>query len=130
MGVYFPVMEQRTSVMISAILFAVVVAGSIAYLLYSNPGAQKKVATASPTPSTEATQAVSPAPALPVGDTEIVPPSAPTPTPDFMPVVPSTTSEVAAAITPSAPTGPADLALVTFITLSGAAGLVVATRKI
>ncbi|MBI3421106.1 MAG: hypothetical protein HY006_03515 [Candidatus Sungbacteria bacterium] len=115
-------MEQRTSVMISAILFAVVVAGSIAYLLYSNPSVQKKVATASPTPSPETIQTVSPTP-------EAVLPLAPTPTPDFV-LVPTTTPEVAAAITPSAPTGPADILLLMLITFSGAAGLVVATRNI
>ncbi len=118
-------MEQRTSVMISAILFAVVVAGSIAYLLYSNP-AGKEAVNASPTPTQEVTAELSvPAPE------EVTVVTTPTPTPEFIPVE-TQEPAVAAAVTPSAPTGPAEWALT--ITLAsivfGGAGLVASTRRI
>ncbi|MBI3256088.1 MAG: hypothetical protein HYZ63_03910 [Candidatus Andersenbacteria bacterium] len=121
-------MEQRTSVMISAILFAVVVAGSIAYLLYSNPNkAEKTAAVATPTPVLEATSTPEP---------EIAALLTPSPTPEFVPVAtqaPANSaggSQVAAAVVPSAPTGPAEwmLAFTVMATLAGAGGLLTASR--
>ena len=113
-------MEQRTSVMISAILFAVVVAGSIAYLLYSSPNkSEKTAALATPTPAIETT----PNPELKIA--ELV---TPTPTPEFIPV--ATQTPKVAAVQTTAPTGPAEwaLAFTVMATLAGAGGLVATSR--
>lgn len=112
-------MEQRTSVMISAILFAVVVAGSIAYLLYSSPNKADKIAVATPTPQAQVAALTTP-----------------TPTPEFVPVAtevpvrPTVTPEVAAAVSATAPTGPAEwmLGLTVLATLAGAGGLLTTSR--
>lgn len=96
-------MEQRTSVMISAIVFAAVVAGAIAYLVYTRPadGPAAPQLAVSPTPG-------------PIGEIAIAT-ITPEPTPGVAAmeiVTPEPTPRVASAVAPSAPTGPAELALV------------------
>jgi hypothetical protein len=112
-------MDQRTSVILAAVLFAVVVAASVAYLIYGTPATSP---TASPTPTpTEQAQAtatptafafVSPTPfptlaALPLSATHNVPSPKPT------------------SVKATAKTGPEDWALVAMFMapLLGAAGL-------
>lgn len=112
-------MEQRTSVMISAILFAVVVAGSIAYLLYSNPKNSDIALTPEATP-TETVPTITP---------ELIALATPTPTPTFVPVA-TQPPVVAAAVAASAPTGSAEwlMAFTALSTLAGAGGLVLSSR--
>ncbi len=109
-------MEQRTSVMISAIVFAAVVAGAIAYLVYTRPSDD----------NTSPELAISPLPTMaPLGEIAIASPS---PELEFKAVEitsPTPSPRVAAAVTPSAPTGPAELTLIATIgsMLLGAVGI-------
>lgn len=110
-------MEQRTSVMLSAIVFAAVVAGAVAYLIYTRPVGEPPVAT-SPTPPPAGG-------VVPVGEIVI---ATPEPTPQFAAVEirePEPIPQVASAVAPSAPTGAADITLLATLAsvIAGAFGI-------
>ena len=119
-------MDQRTSVILAAVLFAVVVAASVAYLIYGLPATQPTAsATPTPTPTQEAQATATPA-------LFVIASPTPLPTTLALPTSPAkVTTKAPASVKATAKTGPEDWALAAMVLtpLLGAAGLVKFARS-